>query len=311
MQQGHETLKIGLGTVQFGQDYGISNPGGRVDAQAIADILALAADSGVGVIDTAALYGESERILGATLPVNRSFRIVTKTPTFKSIAPEDAPAQLTDAFFKSLDRLRQDRLYGLLVHHADDLTGPNGERLWAAMSDLKDRELVARIGVSVYTGAQIDRLLRRYPVDLVQLPMNVLDHRLIEGGQIARLAERGVEIHVRSVFLQGLLLMEPQALDARFEDVRDHLIRLRAAWHRAGLTPVEGALRDVLIRPEVDTVVAGVTRPAELEEIVTAAARAQSAAAPFPDGAFALSDPSVLDPSRWPDRPSPPGRCPG
>src|SRR5262249_17350751 len=157
-------------------------------------------------IDTAPLYGGSEESLGRALRAGDAFAIVTKTPWF---GPGGVPANaeaLTSAFQASLDRLRQERVYGLLVHRASDLLGPEGDDLFEAMRRLKQLGRVAKIGVSIYDARELEGVLARHQPDLVQLPLNVLDQRLLAGGQITRLKSAGVEIHARSAFLQGLLL---------------------------------------------------------------------------------------------------------
>jgi aryl-alcohol dehydrogenase-like predicted oxidoreductase len=206
-------MQLGLGTVQFGGDYGVSNPGGRTPPDEVARILALAEREDIGLLDTAALYGDSEAVLGGALRRGHKFRIVSKTLKFDAarISQADASA-LRAGFENSLRRLRQDRLYGLLVHAAADLLRPGGELLWAALNELKREGLVEKIGVSVYTGEDIEAILLRFRPDLVQLPLSVLDQRLIAGGQLARLKAQAVEIHARSIFLQGLLLMEDAEL---------------------------------------------------------------------------------------------------
>ncbi len=172
-------MNLGLGSVQFGLDYGIANATGRTPAPEVAAILALAAERGVKVLDTAPSYGDSEAVVGRALPADQDFRIISKTRYFRlaKIGREEV-ATLDSDFRASLERLGVERLYGLLLHHCDDLLAPGGERLWAAMAALKDRGLVAKIGVSVYTKRQIEAVLERFTIDLVQLPLNVLDQRL-------------------------------------------------------------------------------------------------------------------------------------
>jgi aryl-alcohol dehydrogenase-like predicted oxidoreductase len=115
-------MKIGLGTAQFGLDYGISNPLGKTPVAEVRRILDATAENGVHVIDTASLYGDSEKILGQCLGEHHSFHIITKTPQYnKSLINEENAEQLKKVFHESLARLKQSSLYGLLVHSADDL----------------------------------------------------------------------------------------------------------------------------------------------------------------------------------------------
>lgn len=296
--------RLGLGTVQFGMPYGVANARGQVAAGDVARILALARRAGIATLDTAALYGESEAVLGASLAgtgAADAFRIVTKTAKVGSARTEgDAVTTLAQTFSRSLRLLRQDQVYGLLAHDADDLLGPHGQAIWSELSRLKAAGMVRKVGASVYTGDQIDRLLDRYALDLVQLPINAVDRRLVAGGQLARLHARGVEIHARSVFLQGLLLAPPETISPHFGALRTRVMELRTAFAALGLTPLEGALASVMQRREVDCLVTGITSVGELSALVAAADKAATLADAVHVEDFAIGDERVLSPHLWP-----------
>lgn len=289
-------MRIGLGTVQFGMDYGISNAVGQTTPEEAAAVLALAEDRGIRVLDTAALYADSEEVLGQVLPRPHGFRVVTKTPQFggKKITAADG-AQLRAIFRRSLFRMGLDSVYGLLLHRAEDLLAEGGGHLFDAMEELKAEGLVEKIGLSVYNGAQIDRALAANRIDLVQLPLNVLDQRLLRGGHLSRLKERGVEIHARSVFLQGLLLMAPAEVPKYFGPIRGVLEDYHHQLAEQEITPVQGALHAVLQIPEVDQVICGVNNRDHLGQILAAA----KAATDLPLQRFAVDDEAMLNPALW------------
>jgi aryl-alcohol dehydrogenase-like predicted oxidoreductase len=286
-------MKLGLGTVQFGMNYGISNKAGQPQLNEVREILALASAKKVRCLDTAALYGNSEEVLGETLPPTHSFEIVTKTG--KDVT------RLEEVFQKSLKNLKQKNVYGLLVHNADDLIAPGGELLYKKMQELKKYGLVKKIGVSVYNNAQIDKILSRGDIDIIQLPINLLDQRLIESGHLKKLKKAGVEIHARSVFLQGLLLMLPERLPKDFDSVRKHLIDFRASVEKIGLSVLQAALGFVLNLEEVDRVLVGVNTKREFEEILLAASKAQESLSGLkliaPHAAW--NDEKILNPALW------------
>ncbi|HUE19458.1 MAG TPA: aldo/keto reductase [Stellaceae bacterium] len=289
--------KLGLGTAQFGMAYGRFNRDGRPSLDAVADILRAAAAHGFGTIDTAALYGESEAVLGQALRPDHNFRIVTKTPRFGTarIGIEQAAA-LRTAFQASRTRLRQDKLYGLLAHDSDDLLAEGGKHIFDAMQDLKRQGEVEKIGASVYTVRQIEGLLGRGSLDLIQAPMNVLDQRLIDSGTLREIASRGIELHIRSAFLQGLLLADLAALPPHFAAARPALEAFQRAARAAGRSPAQAALAFLLGRPEIDTVLVGVDSLAQIEEI---------ACGPLDPldldyHAFRVTDEGILNPSAWP-----------
>lgn len=289
-------MKIGLGTVQFGIDYGISNQDGKTSLDEIEKILNVAMHNGISVIDTAAMYGTSEEALGKTLSESHRFKIVTKTPRFTSSAiTSDDVQRLEDSFSQSLHKMKRASSYGLLIHNADDLLSENGHLLFAKMSELKQKSLVEKIGVSVYTALQIDEILEKFQMDIVQLPINVFDQRLLVSGHLSKLKKRGVEIHARSAFLQGLLLMSPETLPPFFDSVREHLKNYHRVIHRHGLTPVRAALGFLINIPDINFIICGVNNHTQLKEICAEAVPVES----MDFSSFSLSDEFILNPSNW------------
>jgi aryl-alcohol dehydrogenase-like predicted oxidoreductase len=292
-------MRMGLGTVQFGTSYGVSNTQGRPDEAEIAAILERAVEMRVGYLDTAPSYGNSETLIGRHLPSRHGLRIIVKTPPIAEPAIEARHgAALLDALASSLDRLKMDRVYGVLVHHAPDLGKPGWQYLFDALHEAKARGLVTRIGASVYDDAEIALVESRFRPELVQAAFNVLDRRMEETGSIARLKALGAEIHARSVFLQGLLLMQPSVMPPFFSSISGVVEDLHRQWAAVGLSPLAGCLAFVLGRCDVDVVVVGVNRRSEFEEL--AEAFAKSADVKINCGLLKRLDPDVLDPRRWP-----------
>lgn len=283
--------RLGLGTVQFGQAYGVSNTRGRVPAADVAAILSRAAEAGISVLDTAANYGEAERTLGALPALTQPFRLVTKTIALKN----GLDAVLAGAR-QSVETLGRKPVDLLLVHAADDLRGPDGRVLWNALLTLRDEGLVRGIGISAYVSDDPVRLARDFRPAAMQVPLSLLDQRLIQSGALAAMKDLGVEIHARSLFLQGLLFLPPEALPPKLRHAGAHLDALRQRLRTAGTTPLAAALAFALQRPEVDVAVVGVTTPAELDGILAAAAQDVP---PIDWPACALHDEIVLTPSLW------------
>jgi aryl-alcohol dehydrogenase-like predicted oxidoreductase len=273
--------KLGLGTVQFGQAYGVSNTRGQVPSLEAAAILKRAAEAGIGLLDTAANYGAAESVLAAlnTTP----FRIVTKT-----IGLKNGLDTVLARARQSAQKLKADTL---LVHAANDLADGS---LWPALQRLKADGIFRKIGISVYVADDPATIAARFKPDVMQLPFSLLDQRLLADGTLARLDEMGVEIHARSLFLQGLLMMEnvPEKLQAAALPLK----AIKTKLAEADMTPLAAALGFVLSRPEIATGVVGVTSVRELDEIVAAANQ------PVPAldwGSLALQDERVLTPSLW------------
>jgi aryl-alcohol dehydrogenase-like predicted oxidoreductase len=289
-------MKIGLGTVQFGLDYGISNDRGRTGPDEVARILKIARAHGIDVLDTAPAYGTSEAVLGTCHAAMTGFRIVTKTPRFDPAnLPGDNADALENSLRASLERLATTSVYGLLFHRTSDLWSPGGDLLMARARACRAAGLVQKLGVSVYNAQEIDAILDLPGIDLVQVPINVLDQRLLASGHLDRLKAAGIEIHARSVFLQGLLLMEPTALPPALANARRPLEAFRANAHQRSLSPLEAALGFVLGVPQIDVALCGVNDAAQLQTICGRV----TALPPEEFAGLAQADPALLDPSQW------------
>jgi aryl-alcohol dehydrogenase-like predicted oxidoreductase len=163
--------KLALGTAQFGMRYGVANNTGQPSISTVQSILEQAEGAGVLTLDTAHTYGDSEQILGRLLANQSQFRIITKTlPILTDVVTKGSIEEVVAAFRRSLKRLRRSHIYGLLVHHEDDLLVPGGDRLWAWMQSIQESGLTDRLGVSVYSPQKLRAVLDRYPLGIVQAP---------------------------------------------------------------------------------------------------------------------------------------------
>lgn len=289
--------RLGLGTVQFGLNYGITNSAGRVSEEEVARILRTAAAAGIDVLDTAALYGESEAVIGR-MPESHMFRVISKTPKFAGDS-DTVTDQFRDGLSSSLARIQRPALDALMVHRASDLLGPVGDGLWRAMEQAKIEGLVKAIGASVYEGSEIDALMARYPLDIVQLPLNAVDHRLVEGGQIDSLAAHGVEIHARSALLQGLLTVAPEHVEPRFAPLRPVLAAMRDRCMQQGIPLLALLLGGVLRHAAVSKVIVGATTSLELSGLIAAAQTAVADGAKIDYMDFQIADARILNPALW------------
>lgn len=292
----NDVRKLGLGTVQWGLTYGVSNRAGQTPREEVNAILTEARSIGIQVLDTASLYGEAEEIVGKNSL--DTFRIITKTPKFACpIITQKMADELRNVFFESLRRLSCKQIYGLLIHHADDLLTSGGDTLVQVLKNLKTRGLVQKIGISVYDGQQIDRILTFFKPDIVQLPLSVLDQRLLKSGHIGKLKSYGTEIHVRSVFLQGLLLMPLNQISFYFDPIRNLLKKWHDAAKQQGMTLTQAALSFVRDIPEVDTVLVGVNNLAQFRTCV----QDFSVDGSFDALALACDNPAFVNPVNWKD----------
>lgn len=285
-------MKLALGTVQFGQSYGVANKAGQIPAAGATAILEYAASIGINMLDTAAGYGNSEQRLGEIgIP---DWQVVSKIPAVPD-GCGDISGWVTESVQSSLQRLGLPRLYALLLHEPQQLLGADGGQIYAALQQLRETGLVQKIGASIYAPAELDDLCRRYEFDVVQAPFNLLDRRLIESGWMSRLANSGVELHVRSIFLQGLLLMPSSDRPAKFNRWQAHWSAYSDWLRSAELTPLQACVRHSLSFPEVTRVIVGVDNSDQLRSIFEAAI----GPVPSPPSALPVHDCDLLNPSVW------------
>lgn len=284
--------RLALGTVQFGLPYGIANQDGQVTRSVAKTMLRYAAANGIDTLDTAIAYGESETCLGEI--GSQGFKLVTKLPAVPD-GHGDINCWVHEQVAASFSRLGVDSVYGLLLHRPDQLLKTGGQTLFNALRELKEAGLVQKIGVSVYAPDELDALAPRYRFDLVQAPFNLIDRRLFTSGWLQRLKQEGVEIHTRSAFLQGLLLMPRVAIPSKFAPWDG----LWDQWHdwlaHYSVTAVQSCLAYPLSFPEIERVVIGADSTTQLEQII--AASKGGIPLDFPD--LRCDDENLINPANW------------
>lgn len=286
-------MKLALGTVQFGLDYGIANEVGKIKCAEAGRILSEAKKNGIDILDTAIDYGTSEDVLGK-IGVD-GFRVVTKLPSLPE-NQNNVASWATEQVCASLARLGKKNLYGLLLHQPKDLLGSKGNLLIQELKDLKNDGLVQNIGVSIYNPDELDLICKKIQIDLVQAPVNVVDRRLESSGWLDRLKDSGVKIHTRSSFLQGLLLMEQNKIPQKFS----RWSKLWKEWHARlrvlGVSPLVASLAYPLSLEQVDQVIVGVDSAAQFLEILQEIENANEEL----DTSFMNSEElDLINPSNW------------
>lgn len=283
---------LALGTVQFGLPYGIANQTGQVSRSEARAMLQLAADSGIDMLDTAIAYGESETCLGEV--GIQAFKVVTKLPAIPD-GCNDVSDWVRGQVADSLGRLGVHQLYALLLHRPEQLLGFCGKTLYQAMQKLKADGLVKKLGVSIYDPRELELIVPRFHLDLVQAPFNLVDRRLYTTGWLDRLEDQDIEIHVRSVFLQGLLLMPPAAIPGKFAMWSDLWDRWHQWLSKHSVSATQACLAFPLSFPRIDRIIVGAESKSQLEQIIIAANSALLEH--LPD--LQCDADALINPSRW------------
>jgi len=260
-------MRLALGTVQFGFDYGVANRAGRISELEGRAIIAQAAQSGIDTLDTAIAYGESERVVGGFGLAQ--WQVVTKLPSVPEQC-DNVVAWVEKQILGSIERLQVNQLHGVLLHRPSQLLGSMGLELYSGLENIKEQGLTRKIGVSVYEPAELDQLFDRFELDLVQAPLSILDQRLVDSGWAKQLKNAGVELHTRSAFLQGLLLMPASERPEKFNRWLDFWSIWDKWLNDHKLSPLQACLHYLNGVPEVDRVVVGVDSAAQLNQIIAA-----------------------------------------
>lgn len=285
-------MRLAIGTAQFGLGYGVANIRGRVPADDVTAILSEARAAGCDTIDTAIAYGNAEAVLGDAGVAD--FRIVSKLPAVPD-DERDIAGWVRRSVEGSLQRLRVSRLHGVLLHRPQQLLTERGRELSAALEQLKGAGLTMKVGVSGGSAVELDDYAAALTVDLVQVPFNLFDRRLLAGGRLERLVEGGVEVHVRSVFLQGLLVMGPAQRPPAFDRWAAYLAQYDAWLQQSGVSAIAACLRDALAQPGIARLVVGVDGAAHWRGILAAV----DGPAPTRLSAFDRPDPDLINPLVW------------
>lgn len=250
--------KIVLGTVQFGLDYGINNKTGRLTEKQIFELLDEAAKLGIETLDTSALYGNSEKIIGNYNWRNPSFNINTKIAV-------DENSTIDKQVDMALNILQTDTINCLFFHRFDDLT----EDSFGEMKNLQAKGIVNEIGVSVYTNNEIKEAIS-YGPDMIQFPFNMLDNLNQRREAMEESAGAGVRNQVRSAFLQGLFFMKPNQLPEKLNPLQKHVAQLQQICEQNNINMENMALSYCFSQPLIDEVVIGVDSIAQLRKNIEA-----------------------------------------
>ena len=285
-------MKIALGTVQFGLDYGIANNQGKVSANIAKNILMHAQLAGIDTLDTASVYGNSEEQLGE-IGV-KDWRIITKLSNVPNLC-DDISLWVREQVFESIQRLKVRSIAGLLLHDTGQLTGPHGQQIWSALKTLKDEGVIEKIGFSIYHPNELEILWESYRPDIVQAPYYIFDRRLEQSGWLQIMSDSRVEIHIRSVFLQGLLLMDKDSRPIKFNRW-SYSFDLLEKWLKGNnTTALQACLSLPLNDDRINRIVIGVDNTQQLKSILVES----DINAPVPPLSLCLDDVDLINPSHW------------
>ena len=287
------TSKLALGSANFGLDYGVSNNSGKISTSELNNILLFAQEAFIEVVDTAQAYGDSEVRIGA-LSSKAQFNFVTKIGA--EFTNQSLDYNVINSVKESCRRLNQSRLYAVMLHRPEILLGDHGSVIVKQLQSLKEQNIVSKIGISIYSPHILEAISNLFQFDIIQTPFNIFDQQILSSGWTEKLKQNGVEIHTRSVFLQGLLLMNRENLPKYFaKQWPAHFDNWYKFLKDKKVDAANLALKFALKHKWIDKVVIGVDSVSQLEALVQI--EKSTVSLDFPQ--LESDDPNLINPSKW------------
>ena len=250
--------KIVLGSVQWGLNYGVSNINGQTSEYEISKIAELARSNKVNLIDTSQIYGNAESLIGNYF--DSTFSVITKVSIenhYHDLLPNENVLLKSVELSKS--KLKNCKLNTVLVHDTSYLLSHIEKKVIIDhLLELSESGLVDRVGFSIYTLSELESLQRLMVPGALQFPANILDQRFLQDNILLNIKNKGTTLYARSVFLQGLLLLDPQKTPIYFKPWFNCL----KSWHEYcqdnQVKPLHAALLYIYNNPLIDYCVVGI-----------------------------------------------------
>jgi len=283
--------KIGIGTLQFGQNYGVANKTGKLLTRDIQLIKKLAIKNKIKTIDTANVYGDSEKRLGE---INFSkFNLVSKLPGTTPYT--NRYKWVLDSLNSTLKKLNVKKIYGMHIHSTKFLLDKKGASIYKGLAYAKKIGLIKKIGVSIYTEEELKRIISKYKIDLVLLPFNIFDQRLLKTNILKKLKDKNIEIHSRTTFLQGLLLMKMSELPKKFYKYKKYFKNWENLCKKYNMSKYEICLKYALSNQYIDKVIVGIDSAKQFNILINSAGYIK-----IPKKSVdASKEINLINPARW------------
>ena len=284
--------KIILGSANFDQIYGIKK--NFIKKSEIKKLFDLALKNKIKTIDTSPLYNKSEKIIG--LLNNNRFKIISKIPKPpKNIKRENIKKWLKQNVMISLKNLKIKKFECLLLHNANSLLCKNGDEIYKGIRNMKINGLTSKIGVSIYDFNVLDKILKKFKFNLIQVPFNILDQRLVEKGWLKKLKKRKIEVHARSIFLQGILLLKHNQLPKKLIKFSKKLMVWENWLKKNKFSSLQVCLSFVLNQRQLDGIVVGYNNTNQLNQILKLKQIKNNFSLPN----LNIKDKKLIDPREW------------
>ena len=284
--------EIILGSANFNQIYGITK--NFINKKEIKRSFNLALKNNIRIIDTSPLYNKSEKIIG--LLNNDKFKIISKIPKIpRNIKKKNIKKWVKLKVSNSLKNLKIKKFECLLLHNVDSLLSKNGNEIYKNIKNMKRIGLTNKIGISIYDFNILDKILKKFKFDLIQAPFNILDQRLVTTGWLKKLKKRKIKVYVRSIFLQGILLLKHNQLPEKLKKLNKNLIIWENWLKKNKFKPLQVCISFVLNQRQLDGIVVGYNNKNQLNQILKQKKMKSSFSIPN----LNIRNRKLIDPRKW------------
>ena len=287
-----DTSRLAIGTAQYGMNYGLANKTGKISDSEMFRILNNAKDNNILTIDTAKSYGDCEQKLGTQ--VIDQFRIMTKISNLTQ--QKNINAFVLEELKDSLKKLNLKNLDTLLLHRSIDLLDHKKNEVYDSLLLCKEAGLIKKFGISSDNILDVERIINIFDIDIVQFPFNIFNRELIESGLLLALKNKKIEVHARSIFLQGLLLMDRKHLNPYFNKWSS-LFEKWEEWNEKNqFTKLESCLKYVFGFKDIDKYIIGIDSLRHLQEIINVFNSQNFKKVPI---VLSSKEQALINPSMW------------
>lgn len=283
--------KLGIGTLQFGQNYGVANKTGKLKSKDIIEIKKIAKKNNINTIDTAEVYGDSEKRLGKF--GFSQFNLVSKLPVTNP--PKNRFKWVLESLKLSFKKLKIKKIYGMHIHNTKYILDKKGDQIYKGLVYAKEAGLIKKIGVSIYTVEELKKIISKYKIDLVLLPFNIFDQRLLKSNILQELKDRNIEIHTRTSFLQGLLLMNKENIPQKFFKYKNFFENWEKICKKKKMTKYEVCLKYALSNNFIDKVIVGIDSSQQFKKLINSAGYIDVSTKSID----ASKEINLINPSKW------------
>ena len=292
-------MKIGIGTAQLGMKYGVINNSKKLDLDNFKKILSLSLKNNISIIDTANNYGDSIKKIGHIISKNKfrnKFKIISKISGLRKVNKSNIYSHIFDNINFSLKKLKVKSLEGILIHDVKDLKSKKSTEIFNSFIKLKKKKLVKKIGFSAYKISDVLKYIKKYNFDFIQFPLNVFDQRILDKKIQKKLRFFKVELHVRSIFLQGLLLLSKKELPNNFKNKR-----IIKRWHKFlndnSLDAITTCINFIKNNNVYSNIIIGFHDYQQFEDVVKNFSKKKNIILNFKN--LAIKDDNIINPSKW------------